>query len=175
MTEQEFIDRWNSDNEGGGITYDDVADCAQKWGLVQRPRISPIDSVLAIVLKHLGLENPSEDNDENDKQETLTHNNERKNETMALSNIIHGIQAEPFRVLIHGLEGLGKTTFAAQAPDPIFIQTEDGLGQIDVPRFPLAESFDSVIGKKQAKTMRIWEQWAKYADFLHLKSPAFYG
>jgi hypothetical protein len=151
MTEQEFIDRWNSDDEGGGITFDDIADCAQKWGLVQRPRISPIDSVLAIVLKHLGLKNPNDSNGENDKQETLTpNNNERKNETMTLSNIITGIRPEPFRLLIHGSEGVGKSTFAANAPDPIFLQTEDGLGQIDVPRFPLAESFDSVVDNLNA-------------------------
>jgi hypothetical protein len=63
---------------------------------------------------------------------------------MTLSSIIKGVQPEPFRLLIHGTEGIGKSTFAAQAPDPIFIQTEDGLGQIDVSRFPIAESFDSV-------------------------------
>ena len=65
---------------------------------------------------------------------------------MTLTSIIKGIQPEPFRLLIHGTEGIGKSTFAAQAPDPIFIQTEDGLAQIDVPKFPLAESFDAVTG-----------------------------
>jgi len=69
---------------------------------------------------------------------------------MTLSNIIKGIQPEPFRLLIHGTEGIGKSTFAAEAPDPIFIQTEDGLAQIDVPRFPLAESFDSVVDNLNA-------------------------
>ena len=65
---------------------------------------------------------------------------------MTLSSIIKGIQPEPFRLLIHGVEGIGKSSFAACAPDPIFIQTEDGLAQIDVPKFPLAESFDTVTG-----------------------------
>jgi hypothetical protein len=32
----------------------------------------------------------------------------------------------------------------------VFIQTEDGLGRIDVPKFPLAESFDEVIGNLDA-------------------------
>jgi len=63
---------------------------------------------------------------------------------MTLSSIIKGIQPEPFRLLIHGTEGIGKSTFASCAPDPIFLQTEDGLGQINVPKFPLAESFDAV-------------------------------
>jgi hypothetical protein len=65
---------------------------------------------------------------------------------MTLSNIIKGIQPEPFRLLIHGTEGIGKSTFSACAPDPIFVQTEDGLSQIDVPKFPLAESFDAFTG-----------------------------
>ena len=64
---------------------------------------------------------------------------------MTLANIIKGIQPEPFRLLIHGTEGIGKSSFAAQAPNPIFIQTEDGLTRIDVPKFPLAESFDAVL------------------------------
>jgi predicted kinase len=53
-------------------------------------------------------------------------------------------------LLIHGNEGAGKSTFSAQAPDPVFIQTEDGLGQIDVPKFPLAESFDLVVDNLNA-------------------------
>jgi hypothetical protein len=49
------------------------------------------------------------------------------------------------RILIHGVAGVGKTTFAAGAPAPIFIQTEDGLGTLDVPRFPLARTFEEVM------------------------------
>jgi hypothetical protein len=64
---------------------------------------------------------------------------------MALSQIITGIQSDPFRFLLHGVEGVGKTTCAAKAPYPIFVTTEDGAGRIDVPKFPIAESFDDVI------------------------------
>ena len=69
---------------------------------------------------------------------------------MTLSSVIRGIQTEPFRLLIHGVEGAGKSTFSAQAPEPIFVQTEDGIGQIDVPKFPLSESFDSVMDNLNA-------------------------
>ena len=69
---------------------------------------------------------------------------------MALTNIITGVQAEPFRLLTHGVEGVGKSVFAAQAPDPVFVTTEDGAGRIDVPKFPLAESFDEVISNLNA-------------------------
>jgi hypothetical protein len=49
------------------------------------------------------------------------------------------------RVMLYGVEGIGKTTFAAGAPTPIFIRTEDGLGSIKADHFPMAESADNVI------------------------------
>jgi AAA domain/Family of unknown function (DUF6511) len=49
------------------------------------------------------------------------------------------------RILIHGVHGVGKTTFAAGAPDPVFLLTEDGLGTLAVPHFPLARTFDEVM------------------------------
>jgi len=52
---------------------------------------------------------------------------------------------KPPRICIYGDAGIGKTTFAAQAPSPIIIQTEDGLGDLDTPAFPLSHSFDEVI------------------------------
>ena len=42
------------------------------------------------------------------------------------------------RVLVYGVEGIGKSTFAAGAPSPVFIQTEDGLGSLAVDHFPVA-------------------------------------
>lgn len=55
-----------------------------------------------------------------------------------------GIKAP--RVMIYGPHGLGKTTFGAGAPAPIFILTEDGLGRLEVDHFPLATSYDDVVG-----------------------------
>lgn len=52
---------------------------------------------------------------------------------------------KPPRVLIHGDAGLGKTTFGACATAPVFIQTEDGLGNLDATAFPLARSFGDVM------------------------------
>jgi hypothetical protein len=51
----------------------------------------------------------------------------------------------PPRILIYGPHGLGKTTWASQAPNPIFIPTEDGLGTIQTAAFPLANSYQDVI------------------------------
>ncbi len=65
---------------------------------------------------------------------------------MELMNRIQtGRQAAPRRVMVYGVHGIGKSTFGAMAPNPIFIQTEDGLGNLDCARFPLAEAFDDVM------------------------------
>ena len=61
-----------------------------------------------------------------------------------LSSIKRGQDIRPPRIFIYGVEGIGKTTFAAGAPAPIFIQTEDGQGALDVARFPMAHSVDNV-------------------------------
>lgn len=62
-----------------------------------------------------------------------------------LASISAGRSTRKPRTVIYGDSGLGKTTFGAGAPNPIFIQTEDGLGQLEVPHFPLAKDFDSVM------------------------------
>jgi hypothetical protein len=54
------------------------------------------------------------------------------------------------RVIIYGEAGCGKTTFGACAPSPVFIQTEDGLGNLDATAFPLATSFDDVMAALQS-------------------------
>lgn len=62
-----------------------------------------------------------------------------------LSAIRKGRNTKKPRVVVYGPAGVGKTTFATSAPAPIVLQTEDGLGQIDVPHFPLATTFDDVL------------------------------
>lgn len=44
------------------------------------------------------------------------------------------------RIVVYGLAGIGKTTFAANADNPIFVLTEDGLGGLDVPAIPIDDS-----------------------------------
>ena len=65
-------------------------------------------------------------------------------QTIGLSGIITGKTPSPPRLLVYGQEGIGKSTFGASFPAPIFVQTEDGLANIGPARFPLAESFDNV-------------------------------
>jgi len=51
----------------------------------------------------------------------------------------------PPRIMVYGTEGIGKSTLAAQAPKPIFIQTEDGLSEIACEKFPLAATVEDVL------------------------------
>lgn len=53
-----------------------------------------------------------------------------------LSTIKAGKTPKPPRILVHGGEGIGKSTFFSRAPRPLFIQTEDGLDELDVAKFP---------------------------------------
>jgi hypothetical protein len=64
---------------------------------------------------------------------------------ISLASLNRATALKPPRILIHGVHGVGKTTFAAGASDPVFILTEDGLGTLDVPHFPLARTFDQVM------------------------------
>lgn len=63
---------------------------------------------------------------------------------ISLANLNRNRPKPPITV-IHGDPGTGKTTFCASAPDPVFIQTEDGLGNLDVQSFPLAKRYDEVL------------------------------
>ena len=49
------------------------------------------------------------------------------------------------RILIHGVAGVGKTTFAAESDRPVVVATEEGLGTLAVPHFPLAKSYGAVM------------------------------
>ena len=60
MEKNEFREKWESDEEGGGITFDDIAECAKKWGITSRPRIMQIDRVRYMVLKAAGTRDAEE-------------------------------------------------------------------------------------------------------------------
>lgn len=57
-----------------------------------------------------------------------------------LGSIKKGKSVAAPRIVLYGVHGIGKSTFAAAAPNPIFIRTEDGLGTIDTSSFPVATS-----------------------------------
>lgn len=55
--------------------------------------------------------------------------------------LLSGRQRRPRRVLLYGQHGIGKTSWALGAPKPIFLDLEDGLGDVDVDRTPLLTDF----------------------------------
>ena len=99
---------------------------------------------------------------------------------MSLLNAIHqGRKHKPPRLLVYGTEGIGKSTTAAEAPGAIFIPTEDGLGEIDCARFPIATSYGDVMkaitelynGKHGFRTVVVdsvdWLERLIWADICH--------
>jgi hypothetical protein len=45
----------------------------------------------------------------------------------------------------YGAEGIGKSTFASQFPDPLFIDVEGGTKQLDVARFPQPQTWNDLL------------------------------
>lgn len=65
--------------------------------------------------------------------------------TNFLESVLSGCFDVPDRIVIHGEEGAGKSTWASSAPSPIFIDIEDGLARISCAKFPKARSLDDVM------------------------------
>jgi len=61
-----------------------------------------------------------------------------------LAKVQRGGTPRPPRLLVYGTPGIGKSTFRASAPSPIFVPTEDGLDEINCAKFPLATSYEDV-------------------------------
>ena len=69
---------------------------------------------------------------------------------ISLANIGRHSRRKPARIVLYGTGGIGKTSFGASAPAPVFISTEEGL--IDIPAdaffqdraIPVAESSQDV-------------------------------
>ncbi len=59
-----------------------------------------------------------------------------------MDSITRGKTPKPPIILLYGQEGVGKSTFAANAPKTIFIPTEDGLNEINCAKFPIAKTYD---------------------------------
>ena len=53
-----------------------------------------------------------------------------------------GRQTRPRRLMLYGVHGIGKSTFAAEAPNAVFLPTEDGIADIDCESYPLSSCFD---------------------------------
>lgn len=55
--------------------------------------------------------------------------------------ITSGVLSNPIKTVIYGPEGIGKSSFAAKFPEPLFIDTEGSTARMDVRRLPAPTSF----------------------------------
>ncbi len=66
-------------------------------------------------------------------------------------NITSGVKKEkPVKIVVYGAEGIGKTTFASQFPNPIFIDTEGSTDLIDVKRFDRPQNWETLLAMVEA-------------------------
>lgn len=63
---------------------------------------------------------------------------------MTLTSVTRGRIQKPPRVLLYGVEKIGKSTFASCAPAPIFLCSEKGTAELDVARFPEPTRWEEV-------------------------------
>jgi hypothetical protein len=64
---------------------------------------------------------------------------------MSLENVVSQQTDGTDRLLVYGPPGVGKSTLAADAPSPIFLAVEEGVRQINVPRFPQPRDFPEAL------------------------------
>lgn len=65
---------------------------------------------------------------------------------MSLANVTRGRRAnKPWLLLVHGIDGVGKSSLAAGFPKPIFLGPEKGSDHLDVARFPVPETWQDVL------------------------------
>lgn len=60
-------------------------------------------------------------------------------------SITSGRVNRPQKIVIYGAEGIGKTTLAAQTPDPVFIDTEGGTAHLDLRRTQKPRDWEELI------------------------------
>jgi len=62
------------------------------------------------------------------------------------------VATRPIRALVYGVEGVGKSTFAAAAPDPLFLDAEQGTLGLDVARLSVVTWADFLRVLKELKS-----------------------
>ena len=64
---------------------------------------------------------------------------------ISLASLRRNTEIKPPRIMLHAPHGIGKTSLGASMPDPVIIQTEDGLGMINIPTFGVLKSYTDVM------------------------------
>ena len=90
---------------------------------------------------------------------------------MTLAAVTRGTVQKPLRVLVYGTEGIGKSTFGADAPAPIFLASEDGTSHLDVARFPQPSTWEDVMEAIRTLTVEAHEYRTLVVDTLDWLEP----
>jgi hypothetical protein len=61
-----------------------------------------------------------------------------------IKQITTGIKPRPHFIGLYGPGGVGKSTFGADAPKPVFLGTDDGVATMDVASFPIPKTWQEV-------------------------------
>ena len=61
-SKKDFKRLWEANDYGSGITRDDIADCAEAWGISRHPRTRPQDEITYKVLKAAQVKDAEEFN-----------------------------------------------------------------------------------------------------------------
>lgn len=62
-----------------------------------------------------------------------------------LNRIKSGKIVKPILMLEHGPDGVGKTTLASEAPNPVFLEAEEGSDNLNVARLPKPNNWSDVL------------------------------
>lgn len=66
---------------------------------------------------------------------------------LSLDSVKKGKEHKPPRIILLGTEKIGKSTFASQTENPIFvpIKNEEGIDPLDIDKFPTCQTFQDVV------------------------------
>lgn len=107
-----------------------------------------------------------------------------------LTKVRRGVHLTPPRMTVYGTHGVGKTSFAAGAPNPLLLQFEDGEGLIDIAREPVKDygklmevigalvseqhQFETVVGDTiDWLEPMVWEEACRRNGWHDIETPGF--
>ena len=64
---------------------------------------------------------------------------------ISMASLRRSTEVKAPRIMLHAVHGIGKTSLGAGMRKPVILQTEDGLGMIDMPTFGLLKSYSEVM------------------------------
>ncbi|WP_163869630.1 ATP-binding protein [Myxococcus eversor] len=94
---------------------------------------------------------------------------------MTLGAVVRGKRETPSRIVLYGVEGIGKSTFGANAPAPIFLEAEDGTNHIDVARFPSPKTWQEILDAVRVLTTDSHEYRTLVVDTLDWAEPLLWA